>query len=103
MLDSIPPSREYTSINQSDIATFGSAYGIWINGTQPVLMLMAYVQAGTVPDNVFPFTRLASVTLTDQSATYLYHQMNGTTFAEEQWDNTLHGWLPSEYIIVSDS
>lgn len=103
VLDSTPPSREYTPVNQSDIATFGSIYGIWINGTQPVLISMAYQNAATVPDNEFPFTRLASVTLTDGSATYLYHQVNGSTFAEEQWDDTLHAWLSPEYIIVSDS
>ena len=37
-----------------------------------------------MPDNVFPFARLASVTTLDASFTYLYHQMNGTTFAEEE-------------------
>lgn len=103
MLDSTPPSREYTSIYRSDMATFSLHYGIWINGTQPVLILMAFVQAATVPDNEFPFTRLASVTLADYSATYLYHQMNGSTFAEEQWDNSLRAWLPPQYITVSDS
>ena len=105
ILDATPPSREYnlTSIKQSDIATFGLPYGIWINSSQPVLILMEYVHAATVPDNEFPLTRLASVTLTDYSATYLYHQMNDTTFAEEQWDNSLQTWLPLEYIIVSYS
>ena len=100
---STPPSKVYTSIHQSDIALFGSQYGIWINGTQPVLIQMEYTQTATVPHNEFPFTRLASVTLTDGSATYLYHQMSGTTFAEEQWDDTLQAWLSPEYITVSDS
>lgn len=104
VLASTPPSREFTPNKQSDIASFGSSqYGIWINGTQSVLIQMEYDQAATVPDNEFPFTRLASVTLADYSATYLYHQMNGTTFAEEQWDDALHAWLPREYITVSDS
>lgn len=105
MSASTPPSEEYnlTSIHQSDIALFGPYYGIWINGTQPVLIQMEYYPAATVPYNEFPFTRLASVTLNDQSATYLYHQMNGTTFAEEQWDNTLQARLSPEYITVSDS
>lgn len=107
MLGSTPSSREYTPINQSDIATFGSStgsfHGIWINGTQPVLMPVDPTLTAKVPDNEFPFTRLASVTSTDGSATYLYHQMNGSTFAEEQWDDTLQAWLRPEYITVSDS
>ena len=105
MLGNITPSREYTPINQSDIAIFGSSDigGIWINGTQPVPILTAGFNAATVPDNKFPFKRLASVTSTDNSASYLYHQINGTTFAEEQWDDALQAWLSPEYITVSDS
>lgn len=103
MLGSTPPSKDYTSIHQSDIAPLGSQSGIWINGTQPALIELEYNGGATLPSNEFPFTRLASVTLTDGSATYLHHQMNGTTFAEEQWDDTLSAWLPTEYIIVSDS
>lgn len=105
MLAFTPPSKELNPINQSDIAVFGLSqlYGVWVNGTRPVLILMTYNPAATVPDNEFPFRRLASSTLTDGSTTYLYHQMNGSTFAEEQWDNSLNAWLPPEYIIVSDS
>ena len=103
-LDSTPASDDYSSIHQSDIAPFGSSYALWINGTQPALIPTRINDAVlTLPSNDFPFKRLASVTLTDGSATYLYHQMNGTTFAEEQWHNALRDWLPTEYITVSDS
>lgn len=83
---------------------FGLQYAIWINGTKPVL----YTSDGGAPDNALPdnaflFARLASVTLADGSATFLYHQINGTTFAEEQWDDSLTAWIPSEYITVSGS
>jgi len=49
------------------------------------------------------FPSLASVTSTDNSVTYLYHQMNGTTIAEEQFVASLNIWLPTVYIIISDS
>jgi len=72
-----------------------------------------YLEVGTVdgtgsrsalmPNNTFPFSRLASVTSKDGSASYLYHQMNGTTLAEEQFDKSLNLWLPTVYITVSDS
>ena len=105
MLESTPPSKEYSSIHQSDVATFDSVsqYPIWINGTQPALIPQSGQSAVTLPPNEFPFKRLASVTSTDNSASYLYHQINGTTFAEEQWDDALQAWLSPEYINVSDS
>ena len=103
ILASTLPSTDYTSIHQSDIACFGSNGGICIciNGTQPVL-LSPESTGITPPNNKFPFKRLASVTSTD-GTTYLYHQMNGTTFAEEQWDGLSQGWVGTEYITVSDS
>lgn len=100
-LASTRPSKDYASIHQSDLADFGmeSAYAIWVNGTRPALLGNTFNP--TLPSNEFPFKRLASVTLADGSATYLYHQMNGTTFAEEQWDDALQIWLRTEYITVS--
>ena len=107
ILDFIGPPKDYVSCDyvsckQSDIAVFGnqSYSAIWINGTQSAL-ITAFSPKPTLPSNEFPFKRLASVTSTDGSITYLYHQMNGTTFAEEQWDDTMQIWLPTEYITVS--
>ena len=79
---------------------FGPNFAVWINGTQP--SLISDLNA-TLPDNDFPFTRLASVISVDQSMTFLYHQMNGTTFAEEQWDASENAWVGTEYITISDS
>ena len=77
---------------------------MWVNGTQPVLCLDPVNRAGaTLPDNAFPFARLASVTVADQSTTFLCHQINGTTIAEEQWDDSLKVSLPSVYTTVSDA
>ena len=106
ILASTLPSKDYTSIHQSDIAGFGSndGNGIWVNGTQPALIQPENTEsASLLPSNHFPFKRLASVSLADGSATYLYHQINGTTFAEEEWDNSFQGWVNTEYITVSDS
>lgn len=91
------------SMPPSDIAMFGTSYSnfFWIKGTQPAF-LTGGVQDVGLPNNSFPFTRLASVTLADQSATFVYHQMNGTTFAEEQWDASENAWTSSENFTVSD-
>ena len=92
-------SYDYSSIIRSDIATFSTQYFIWINGTQPVIGPQATPRPG-LPKAPFPFTRLASATF--QSVTYLYHQINGTTFAEEQWNDIENFWDTPEYINVSD-
>ena len=49
----------------------------------------------------FPLTRLASVNSADKSTTFLYHQINGTTFAEEQWDESLKFWVATEYLTLT--
>ena len=92
------PNQNNVAIRQSDIATFGefSSY-IWINGTQPVSD-----PDGPTPESSFPFRRLASVTSADGS-TFLYHQINDTTFAEEHWDSSSGAWLTPDYITIPDS
>lgn len=92
--------RDYSSVPQSDVALFGRAAAIWINRTQPVVNLAAGFPG---PDSMFPFTRLASATLADSSFTFLYHQVNSTTLAEEQWDEEAGEWVGPQYINVSDT
>ena len=79
----------------SDIAAVGQDNLIWINGTQLVTTLTS------APNITFPFKRLATIDSADQSSTFLYHQINGTTLAEEQWDVFSQTWLTSEYIHIS--
>ncbi|CAD6587164.1 MAG: hypothetical protein ASARMPREDX12_002766 [Alectoria sarmentosa] len=99
--ESIPNHLDYSLIHQSDIAVFGQGTVIWINYTNPVII--EGFGSPPLPDNVFPFTRLASFTLADYPFTYLYHQINGTTFAEEQWDDTFQAWTATQYITISYS
>ena len=95
--------QDYSSVNKSDIAYLSSTKAMWINGTQPIMIFsITGTSSNGPPNNLFPFARLASVTLADQSASFLYHQTNGTAFAEEQWDALHNVWLPSVYINVSD-
>lgn len=110
LVDVLRPNVSH-SIRQSDVAIFngvGFDLAMWVNDTGRVMSRMH----GTASDspllprilaNEFPFARLATVHTPDHAATFLYHQMNGTTFAEEQWSATLHDWVPTVYISVSDS
>lgn len=109
MIDLHGPSShteaDYSLVHRSDIATFGTGNVIWINGTQPLGFPLLNLEPGLrttgTPTGPFPFARLASVT--SQSLTYLYHQINGTTFAEETWDDTEGSWGPTQYIHVTKS
>ena len=101
---------ESSSLNDTSISSFDLAYletdtngvyAVWVNGTH------AYpigVEQGVdddpkaVPQVSFPFARLASINLSGKSC-YLYHQINGTTLAEEQYDFSLRQWLTT-YITV---
>ena len=69
---------------------------IWINRSEPVIGI-----GSNVPKNTFPFARLASVTTLDNKTTYLYHQMNETTFAEESFEASVGEWADTTYINVT--
>ena len=74
--------------------SFPQGVAIWINGTQPVTTWAGF----RTPRNTFPFARLARTILVDGSWSFLYHQMNSTTIAEEQRDEPLKDWVFIEYI-----
>ena len=86
----------YRLIHRSDIASFCTDCIIWVNGTQPLAFsLNDHTDGLGTPKSPFPFARLASVT--SQSMTYLYHQINSTKFAEERWDGIEGYWGTPEY------
>ena len=70
---------------------------IWINKSQPVTEDLSL----KMPQNTFPFARLASASTLDNQTTYLYHQMNGTTFAEEAYHASVGEWGEPTYINVT--
>ena len=70
---------------------------IWINKSQPATEDTTL----NMPKNTFPFARLASVSTLDNQTTYLYHQMNETTFAEEAYSAFLGEWGEPTYINVT--
>ena len=70
---------------------------IWINKSQPATDDITL----EMPNNTFPFARLASASTLDNQTTYLYHQMNGTTFAEEAYYASVGEWGEPTYINVT--
>ena len=91
---------DFSLINQPDIVTFGNGLLIWIHGTQPMIQAFGDLRAAGPVQSSFPFARLASAEY--QGVTYIYHQINGTTFAEEQWNGDDRLWGTTEYVNVSE-
>lgn len=93
-------SLNYTSNRDFDLVYLNTSDGVlavWVNGrnVRPVGDFTPYGNA--VPQVSFPFSRLSSINMPGSS--YLYHQINETTLAEEQYDFSLHLWLTT-YITV---
>ena len=85
------------SLQQSDMAVIFNKNAqdvIWINQSKAQVGF----ETITAPKNTFPFTRLASATTSDNRTTYLYHQMNETTFAEEFFEASVGEWGEPTYI-----
>lgn len=76
-------------------------YGFWVKGST----LMPFTDISTIfsslptlPMSSFPFTRLAGLSDANSSTVFIYHQLNASTFAEDQWDST-SGWISNAITI----
>lgn len=93
---------------ESDLVMFmppGIVFGVLGDGTQPAVIGFnppntSYLH--TAPAGPFPFKRLASITMANQTESYLYHQINGTVLAEEQYLPGLNQWVTSSHITISN-
>ena len=93
-------ASDIDSLQQSDMAVIimnDQQDVIWVNKSKAE----ALHNTGNVPKNTFPFARLASATTSDNQTTFLYHQMNETTFAEESFQVSMGEWGDTTYINVA--
>ena len=93
----------YLNIEKSDLVIIDYGirpFALWINGTKPsVLSYTGYIEVDDAPNVSFPFTRLASITSPEQNTSYLYHQIDGTTLAEERYEYSLGQWLSTNITV----
>ena len=97
-------SYNHPSTRSFDFAFINSGEGtfpVWVNGTN-VYPIEYHSSNNLVPQVSFPFARLASINMPENSSSYLYHQINETTLAEEQWESTMLEWNTT-YIPVPSS
>lgn len=73
-----------------------------VNGTE--LSLLGYERIlnglSNKPSNSFPFKRLATCTKLNSTAAYLYHQLDGTTIGEEEYDLVRGVWRAAKNITI---
>ncbi|KAL9118691.1 MAG: hypothetical protein Q9187_004762 [Circinaria calcarea] len=84
------------------------SFGLWVKETK--LIMFAFGGTLMVPDNdngvpsqkapasPFPFARFAAI---NDTAFYLYHQINSSVFAEDIWDSGARNWVSSQNISIS--
>ena len=94
----------YVGIDDSDIVIVGAAqFAIWVSGTEAMAFSYGEPRSYETPNVSFPFKRLASTTSPDRTESYLYHQINKTTIAEEVFIESANSWLASNCITVGES
>ena len=103
-----PENKEIMTANaaleRSDLVTIrtkggtsGSAIGFWVQNNS----LGHGIFKSLSPTYDFPFARLATAsTGSANNVTFLYHQIDASTFAQEEWDADLGDWLPGTNISV---
>ena len=100
------PDNATNPLIQSDLALIVPAdFAVWVNGTQPTSFYYGNKFKPSnfpVPGGAFPFARLASIAETDGSTSYLYHQLNGTTIVEEQWNQAESNWITPIFITIPE-
>lgn len=72
------------------------SYGLWVNDTGLVNFNSTSLPRLVSP---FPFARLGGFSPSNSSSFYLYHQLNESAFAEDQWDVTEGIWQSKNFTI----
>lgn len=67
------------------------------NGTD--LMRIGYSDNITASKTPFAYQRIGSTFAANTTESYIYHQVNGSTFVEEVWDQNGF-WLPGTNVTI---
>lgn len=82
-----PSARSYT------------LFGFWVNGTSLAAYTTRNIGLSTRPKSPFPYSRLAGTVSGNGSEVLLYHQVNGTGWAEDAY-NLDGGFFTTGYFEV---
>ena len=99
-----------TGIQKSDLVTIASTgdpsdsqYGFCVKDKRLALLGTDYMfkTIPSMPSTPYPFARLARLTPAIGTNFFIYHQLNASTFAEDQWDDTVGGWVSNLFSIAT--
>ncbi|KAM0800040.1 hypothetical protein BDR22DRAFT_852673 [Usnea florida] len=77
-----------------------SLFGFWVNGTDLAAYTTKNIGLSTQPKSAFPYSRLAGAVNGNLSDVFLYHQINGTSWAEDAY-NLDGGYFTTSYFDVA--
>ncbi|MCJ1463156.1 hypothetical protein MMC07_001761 [Pseudocyphellaria aurata] len=102
-LDNYPNSYDQR-IEQSDVALVDGplGFGLWVEDQKLAFLYTGRMANIRLLESPFPFPRLARSFPQDRTVFYLYHQLNGSAFAEDQWDASISEWTKSTNIHISE-
>lgn len=109
----VKPKFDQDSLRDSDILMIDSAgtefdgtYGFWVNGLELTpfkngdgIIEIGIPSLSAVPNSPFPFARLAGTSHENGTKILLYHQLNASTFAQDDWDSAVGGWVSDAFTI----
>lgn len=75
-------------------------FGFWVNGTDLAAYTTKNIGLSTQPKSTFPYSRLAGAVGGNGSDVLLYHQINGTSWAEDVY-NLDGGFFTTSYFDVA--
>lgn len=84
----------------NEIPDRSSVYILWVNNTR-----LSYVSGFGSPkmsleSSPFPFPRIGGFSLLNTTSFFLYHQLNNTAFAEDEWDSHSDQWAASTEVSI---
>ena len=100
-MDVIAPSflaNGYDNIQNSDLS-LTNAWFLWVNNAT---LMDANGNNVPAPLSPFPYSRFSTSNVGTGSNFYLYHQINGTTFAEDLFDSSI-GHFTSSFFSIGTS
>lgn len=77
-------------------------FGFWVNGTNLAAYTTKNIGLSTQPKSSFPYSRLAGALDGTSSNILLYHQINGTSWAEDSY-NLDGGFFTTGYFQIATS
>ncbi|KAG7004505.1 ToMV susceptible protein tm-1(GCR26) [Physcia stellaris] len=107
-----PENIDPAGIQKSDLVTIASKsgdmsdlqYGFCVKDKR--LVSLGITEHGfrpipSTPTTPYPFARLAGLKPAITTNFFIYHQLNASTFAEDQWDDTVGGWVSNLFSIAT--